>query len=100
MRLGILALTFLAFTIWSTTIVESHGYFGFLTLAAREPWGAQMLVDLSLSLAVAWAFLVPDARRHGIPWVPYVVTTLALGSIGVLAYLIHRELRAPRLAAS
>lgn len=96
MRLVVLVTVFVAFTVWSTTIVAGHGYFGFLSVALREPWAAQLLVDLSLALSVVWAFLIPDARRRGLAWQPYLVATLALGSIGVLAYLIHRELRASR----
>ncbi len=36
---------------------------------------------------------VPDAKRRGIsPW-PYFAVTLVAGSIGILAYLVARELR-------
>lgn len=100
MRLIILVVVFIAFTIWSTTIAYSHGLLGFVTLAAREPWAAQMLVDLFLSFFVAWSWLRHDARERGIAAWPYIVGTLLLGSIATLAYLIHRELVGRRTAVT
>lgn len=102
MRLALVVAVFVAFTSWSLTVVFSSGLLGFITLAGQEPWAAQMLVDLAISLTVAWLWLGNDAKSRGIsPW-PYIVATAALGSIGVLAYLIHRELvgRVSRLERS
>ena len=92
MRLAVLVVVFVAFTVWSSTIVLSHGILGAFTLAAREPWAAQLFVDLFLSCFVLWSFMRHDARARGIPALPYILATAAVGSIGVLAYLIHREL--------
>ncbi|MBL8940835.1 MAG: hypothetical protein JNM69_40200 [Archangium sp.] len=97
MRLAVLVVVFLAFTGWSMSVVIGSGPIGFISLAGREPWAAQMLVDLSIALFVAWSWLRHDAKAHGIAAWPYIVGTLAVGSIAVLAYLIHRELK-PRLA--
>lgn len=91
MRLAALVAAFVAFSGWSLNIALGHGVLGFIDVAGREPWAAQMLVDLFISLFVAWSWLRDDARAKGIPAVPYFVATLALGSIGLLAYLIHRE---------
>lgn len=93
MRLAVLVVIFLAFTGWSLSVVIGSGPIGFVSLAGREPWAAQMLVDLSIALFVAWSWLRHDAKAHGIPAVPYIIGTITLGSIGVLAYLIHRELK-------
>ena len=100
MRLVMLVVVFVAFTVWTTTIAFSHGLLGFVTLAAREPWAAQLLVDLFLSPFVGWSWLRHDARERGIAAWPYIVGTVTLGSIGVLAYLIHRELVGPRAAVT
>lgn len=94
MRLAFLVTLFLGFTGWSLTVAIANGPFGFLSLAAREPWHLQVLLDLAISLFVAWSWLRHDAKQRGIPAWPYQLGTVALGSIGVLAYLIHRELRA------
>lgn len=92
-RLLAFSAVFLAFSAWSTTIVVAHGYFGFLRLAAAEPWGGQMFVDLVIALSLVFAWLRRDAAKFGIsPW-PYFGLTLALGSMGPLAYLVHREWR-------
>ena len=100
MRLLILVGLFLGFTIWSTTVAVAHGPFCFLTVSLAHPWAMQMLLDLSIALFVAWSWLRHDAKARGIPAWPYMLCTLALGSIAVLAYLIHRELAGKRLVAS
>ena len=100
MRLVILVVVFIAFTAWSSSIAFSHGALGFVTLAGREPWAAQMLADLFLSFFVLWSFMRHDARARRIPAWPYIVATLTLGSIGTLAYLIHRELVGRRTAVT
>ena len=92
MRLAVLIVLFVAFTVWSTTVAIAHGPFGFLTVSLAHPWAMQMLVDLSIALFVAWSWLRHDAKQRGIPAWPYILGTVALGSIAVLAYLIHREL--------
>ena len=96
MRLALALLVFVAFTGWSTSVAIAHGSTGFLTLAAREPWALQMLLDLLLSLFVAMAWVRGDAQQRGLPWVPYVVLAPILGSPAVLAYLVHREFAALR----
>jgi uncharacterized membrane protein YtjA (UPF0391 family) len=102
MRLFVLISLFLGFSAWSLTIAISHGPLGFLEVAGREPWAGQMLVDLGIALFVAWSWLRHDAKAKGIPAWPYIVGTVTLGSIGVLAYLVHREWvsRAARLATA
>lgn len=100
MRLVVLVVVFVGFTVWSSTIAVSHGLLGAFTLAAREPWAAQLFVDLALSCFVLWSFMRHDAKARGIPALPYIVATAAVGSIGVLAYLIHRELVGRRRAVT
>jgi hypothetical protein len=75
-------------------VVHGHGYTGFLTLAGREPWALQMLLDLVLGLSFAAGWMRGDARRRGIAAWPYIVVTLFLGSIGLLAYVVRRGLGA------
>lgn len=102
MRLALVVVIFVAFTSWSLGIVFSSGLVGLIAVVGKEPWAAQMLVDLVISCSVAWVWLSGDAKARGIsPW-PYIIATAALGSIGVLAYLIHRELvgRVSRLERS
>ncbi len=98
MRLAALTLVFLAFTIWSFSIVFDGGFRPLTEMLWREPWGRQVFMDLVLSLGIAWTWLLPDARDRKIPAIPYIVGTLALGNISVLAYLVHREAKATLVA--
>jgi len=84
-----------AFSIW---VVATQGYLGFLALAGREPWGLQLLLDLGIALSFAVGWMARDARARGVAIWPYVVTTVLLGSIGILAYAVRRGLT-PRQSA-
>jgi hypothetical protein len=84
---------FAAFTIYSAIVVMNHGYTGFVELALAGGWGAQMFIDLVIALLLFTTWMISDARVRGIPAAPYVITILTLGSIGALAYLVHRTLK-------
>ena len=75
--------------------VYSEGYFAFLNIAQEfattNIWGSQILVDFLIALTVALGWVIADARKRDLVYWPFVVLTLTLGSIGPLAYLIHRE---------
>jgi hypothetical protein len=88
-----LVVVFLAFSVFTDWLVLKEGYTGFLRLSAREPWGLQMLLDVSIAIGLFLLWMVPDARRRGITAWPYVIVCVALGSIGALAYLVHRHVR-------
>lgn len=78
---------FSAYSVW---VVLQKGYFGFLELAMREPWGAQILIDLAISLFLFSTWMRRDARERGIPAWPYLLSMPFLGSVVALVYLIHR----------
>ena len=82
-----------AFSLW---VVVTHGYFGFIEVARREPWALQMLIDLVIALSVAVGWMIGDARMRRIATWPYVVATVALGSIGILAYCVRRGFTPPQ----
>lgn len=79
-----------AFTLW---VIAGHGLLGFLTLAGREPWALQLLLDLLIACSVALGWIVRDARRRGLAAWPFVLLTFTCGSIGLLAYLVRRGVR-------
>ncbi len=91
-------LVLVPFTVYSFVVIGRHGYFGFLTLAAREPWAMQMLLDLVISLVLVGAWIRHDAREKGISAMPYLVALPFVGSIAALAYLLHRNSR-PAIAS-
>lgn len=100
MKLALPAITLLAFTAFSATVVAEHGLLGFVELTANGGWALQMFLDIVIALVLFMIWMVPDARERGLPWPVYVVATLALGSIGALAYLVHRAVAEPRSGRS
>jgi hypothetical protein len=86
------SLVLAAFGTYSIWVVAGHGYTGFLTLAGREPWGMQMLLDLVIACTIGTGWMVGDARKHGIATWPFMIATLFLGSLGLLAYIVRRDL--------
>ena len=88
-----LVAVFAAFTIYTAFVVADHGYTGFISLAMGGGWGLQIFIDLVIALTLFLIWMVPDARGRGIPYAPYAILVLAAGSIGALAYLVHRALK-------
>ena len=88
----VLLADFAAFTAYAG---YHEGLAGFVPLmlafAKSSAWGAQVMIDFLLAFAVIIGLVVADARRRGIAAWPFVALTLTLGSIGPLAYLLHRE---------
>ena len=82
-----------AFTAYSLWVVAGFGYTGFLTLAMREPWALQLLLDLAIACTFGIGWMRADARRRGIASWPFIPVVLGLGSIGLLGYLVWRGLR-------
>ena len=71
-----------------------HGYLGFFEALVSSTAGVLVFTDLVIALTLAMLWMWSDAQERGLPFWPYTLLTLALGSVGPLAYLIHRELRA------
>jgi hypothetical protein len=84
---GLILIAFVAFSVW---VAVNHGPLGFLSLAGREPWALQMLLDLALALSFGLGWVRADAKRHGIAAWPYFIATISMGSIGLLAYVVRR----------
>ena len=92
-RTFLLIAIFAAFTVYSTLVVLDHGYTGFLALPMAGGWGTQVFIDLCIALTLFIVWMVPDARDRELPAIPYVLAILTLGSVGALAYLVHRSLK-------
>lgn len=85
--LAVVLADFVAFTAYA---VAQHGYAGLFMYQLANAAGLQVLFDLCIALTIVMAWMWQDARRHDINPLPYVLMTLGLGSIGPLAYLVHR----------
>ena len=92
-QLTLLGGTLLLFSAYTAAVVSGHGYLGFLELAWRDSWGGQMLVDLVIALTLFVEWMRRDAREQNIAMWPYLALLLTTGSIGALAYLVHRTAR-------
>lgn len=83
------------FTVFTASVVIDEGLLGLLA-THKSGWGQQVFADLVIALTLFLVWMVPDARRHGLPWWLFVPATLLLGSIGALSYLVVRSLVARR----
>ena len=98
MRLAIAVTLFVVFTAYSSLVAVQHGPLGFLAVPAHGGWSLQVTLDLFFALGAFLTLTAADARKHGITLWPYIPATLILGSVGMLAYFVHRELRASQAA--
>jgi hypothetical protein len=82
------------FTAASFYAIEVHGYLGFFETLGSSTAGVVVFIDLVIALTLAMLWMHSDSSERDLPFWPYVLLTFALGSVGPLSYLIHRELRA------
>src|SRR5436190_1638160 len=54
-------------------------------------WSYVFATDLVISLACVATWMVRDAKKRGVSAIPYLVLTVALGSVGPLLYLLRRD---------
>jgi hypothetical protein len=88
MRRIILIVTLIAFLVLTTMAVLQHGYAGIFMQQFQSYGGAQVLVDLVIALTLFLVWMWNDAKAAGRNPLPWVLLTLALGSIGALIYLL------------
>jgi hypothetical protein len=98
-RLVVLALVFLDFAAFGVYAVDQVGYVGLFQHVFANTATLHVGIDLVIALGLVSLWMWNDASERGLPFWPYAAGTLALGSLGPLAYLIHRELRAVRAGA-
>lgn len=78
---------FLAVSVWGASQV---GILGLFTGMIASPASIVGSVDLVIALGLIAVWMVHDARAHGLSPIPYLVLTVALGSVGPLLYLLRR----------
>lgn len=93
--LAVVLVDFVALSVWA---LADAGYIGLFQFQLTSPAGIQVLADLVISLTIAMVWMYHDARARGAAFLPFAVLTLTLGSIGLLLYLLVRELSAVRRA--
>ena len=95
-RLALALAAFVVFTACTVSVAARHSLLGFLSDHARGGWSLQIFLDLCVAAASFWVVGVPDARAGGIRAWPYVALTPLLGSIAILAYVVHRSVKGHR----
>jgi hypothetical protein len=93
-KLALALAAFVVFTAYTLSVAAQHSLLGFLADHARGGWSLQVFLDLCVAAASFWVVALPDARARGIRAWPYAVLTPVLGSVAILAYFVHREVRA------
>lgn len=76
-----------AFLVFSVCVMVLEGPFGFLAEHAHGGWGAQVAIDLFTSVTVGLALVWGRAQKVGVRRLPWVLLTVATGSIGLLAFI-------------
>jgi len=83
-----LAITLIAFLALTAIAAWQHGYLGVFAYQFQNLAGIQVLVDLVIALSLFLVWMWQDAKAAGRnPW-PWLLLTLATGSIGALVYLL------------
>jgi len=82
------ALVLADFTALSAYAVFEHGYVGFFDLLFANTATITVFVDLCIALTMVMVWMWNDAKRRGVTPLPFVLLTLALGSVGPLLYLV------------
>lgn len=98
-KLALALILLVTFTVYSVGVAIEHGPFGFVAVPLQGGWNTQVFLDLALALFGFFTLAIPDAKRHGISAWPYFIVALLVGSIAMLAYFVHRELRSLRQPA-
>jgi hypothetical protein len=70
--------------------VYLYGYIGFFRMVLANFAGVTAFVDLLIALVLIIAWMGDDIRERNVSALPYIVLTVALGSVGPLLYLIRR----------
>ena len=95
-RFVLLLILTAAFMTISTIAVYEHGYLALWRLPFETSGTLQLFSDLTVSILLVTSWMVRDSRTSGVPVLPYLLVTLASGSLGPLLYLLHRESRTRR----
>ena len=85
-----LGMVLAAFSVLTAYALLEYGYVGFFREVISNLASLTLLVDLVISLTIILVYLGNDANQRGVSAVPYLLLTLAFGSVGPLLYLIRR----------
>jgi hypothetical protein len=87
------AVLLVGFSALTAEIIVTEGYTGWIRIALQNRSAGILLVDLTIALGLAVAWMIRDARQRRATVWPFALLTLLLGSVGPLAYLVLRPTR-------
>ncbi len=88
----LLGVALVAFGFENVWAIAHFGFIGTWESLLSADFPTQLILfDLLIALSMVMVWMWNDARERGATVWPYLVVTLALGSIGPLVYLIRRE---------
>lgn len=93
-----LALVLTGFSALTFHAIATYGYIGYFQVLLSNLASIHVSVDVLIALTLVFIWMSVDARERGLPFWRYAVAGLFFGSVGPLAYLIHREVRSRRIA--
>jgi hypothetical protein len=86
----VLLVDFVAFSLQTAYVLSLYGL-SWIPVAFENPVSTLIMVDLVIALSMILGWVYVDARQRGVsPW-PYLLLTLATGSVGTLLYVLVRE---------
>lgn len=90
-RQALLLLLLVPFATYSTWVMWEIGYFGIWAAGFETLGSAQILWDLAIACALVCTWIKHDAQARGRNPYPWMVATLATGSLAPLLYLLTRS---------
>jgi uncharacterized protein DUF2834 len=85
----LIAVVALAYVAVCGYAMELYGYLGVIRLATANAGALTVSVDLAIALTMVLVWVAQDARKRKISALPYLLVTLAFGSLGPLIYLFR-----------
>ena len=85
------AVLLVGFSALTAEVVIRDGYTGWLRIAAENTSAGLLLVDLTIALGLVLFWMIKDARERKVTVWPFAILSVALGSVGPLAYLAFRS---------
>jgi hypothetical protein len=99
-RLVVIGLVLIGFSALTVEVIAQYGYLGYFVELLSRPASIHVSADVVIALGLAVIWMWSDASERALPFWPYAVVTLFLGSVGLLGYLGHRELRGLRAGSA
>ena len=89
----VLGLVLAAFSVLTFEAIATYGYVGYFEALLSNLPGIHVSADVFIALTLVFIWMSIDARERSLPFWRYAILGLLFGSVGPLAYLIHREVR-------